>query len=188
MLKLHHMLIGMALPVLSCTCLASSELNMALSSDLAAADYAHASSTQVSQWGFGALYNDAARSSLVFLSFNVIGESSAVSGLHTGLGLKLVFHDTFQSAGSLALGGKVRFSPAAWSGFGVEGGVYFAPSMLNTNDAEQYFELMARLTYSVNQQARVFLGWQNIDVDYDDVAVDDVEIDRGLNVGFSLSF
>lgn len=188
-MKLRHLLIGIALPIVSSTtCYASSRLNLALASEMAAIDYAHTNSQRGSQWGFGALYNDSNNSSLAFVSFNVIGQSSTASGVQTGLGLKAVVHDTFQAASSLALGGKLRYGPAAWSGLGVEGGLYFAPSMLNTNDAEQYFEFLVRLTYSVNQQARVFAGWQSIDVKYKDAIVQKVELDHGLNIGFSLSF
>ncbi|HEY7772039.1 MAG TPA: hypothetical protein VIC26_02570, partial [Marinagarivorans sp.] len=136
----------------------------------------------------GGLYNDDINSSLAFVSFNVIGASDAVAGLQTGLGLKAVVHDTFQTASSLALGGKVRYAPDSWSGLGIEGGAYFAPSMLNTNDADQYFEILARLTYSVHKQARVFLGLQNIDIKYDKALVDKVEMDNGANIGFTLVF
>ena len=188
MLKQCALAIAVTFPVVSTGAYASSELNLALSSDIASIDYARTNSDRGSQWSFGALYNDPNNASQAFVSFNVIGESQSASGLQTGLGLKLVVHDTFQTAGSLALGGKVRYAPEAWSGLGLEGGAYFAPSMLNTNDAEQYFEVLARVTYSVNPQARFFIGLQSINIKYDEAIVSKVEMDKGANIGFTLTF
>ncbi|BCD96517.1 YfaZ family outer membrane protein [Marinagarivorans cellulosilyticus] len=188
MLKFRRLATAILSSITSVSSYASSELNLALSSDVVAIDYANTHSERGSQWGFGALYNDPNNASQAFVSFNVIGESQSANGLQTGLGLKLVVHDTFQTAGSLALGGKARYEPEAWSGFGLEGSAYFAPSMLNTNDAKQYFEVLARLTYSVNPQARFFVGLQSINIKYDEAIVSKVKMNKGANIGFTLTF
>ncbi len=188
MMNSRDLLIGVSLLLAAATAQASSEISFALSSDMVSADYLSISDDSGSQWGFGALYSDDAHATLVFGTFNVMGKMGSDSGFSSGLGGKILVHDTFQTAGSLALGGKVRFAPEAWSGIGFEGGVYIAPNMLNTNDAEQYFEIIARAAYSVNDNSRVFVGWQNIDVKYDDAEVSKVDLDSGLNVGFSLTF
>lgn len=188
MLNRKTLFLGCALAVSAANCFAVSELNLTLSSDIVALDYAHTNDDRGNQWSFGALYNDDLDSSLAFFGFNVMGESEAVEGFQTGLGLKLVAHDTFQTAGSLALGGKLRYAPDAWSGFGLEGSAYFAPGMLNSNDADQYFDMLARVTYNVNQQARAFVGFQNITVKYDNTFNDKVKIDNGVNIGFTLTF
>lgn len=167
---------------------AGSELSISLSPDVVVLDYGHSSGNKGTRWGFGGLYNDPKRGSAVSASFNVVGTAGTSKALHTGLGFKAVVHDTFQTATSLGLGGSLAYVPASWSGLGLEGQAYYAPSMLNTNDADQYFEFLARLTYNVNQQAKVFVGYNKVRVDYDDAPVDHVNLDKTFNLGFALRF
>lgn len=188
MLKLPALIVALTLPLAATHAYAASELNLAVSGDMASLDYSYGKDDVGGHWGAGGLYSDETHSVLAFVSFTAVGETAAVSGLQTGLGVKLVTHDTFQTAVSLALGGTARFAPEAWSGVGVEGGVYFAPGMLNTHDADQYFEAHARLSYSLHEQARVFVGYQNITIKYDDDLVDKVKLDGGINIGFTLVF
>ena len=178
----------LALFVLSNAALASSELDLALSSDVIALDYRAINDDSGSMWGVGAMYNDPLSATLASVSFNVVGQATANGEVHTGLGFKGVVHDTFQTAGSIALGGLVRYQPESLKGFGFSGQLYYAPDILNSNDADQYFEFIARVSYAVHPHAHVFLGWTSVNVKYDDPIIKEVEIDQSFNVGFSLKF
>lgn len=169
---------------------AESELDLAVSSDVVAMDYRNRDEERGSQWGVGAMYNDPLSASLVSASFNVVGEADASGAVYTGLGLKLAVHDTFQTAASLALGGSLQYEPEEFMGLGLEGQIYYAPDILNTNDAEQFYELVARITYAIHPQAKVFVGWTDVNIEYDDSPFEDeeVEFEQNANLGFTLIF
>lgn len=167
---------------------AESELDMAVSADALAIDYAYRDEERGSLWGVGAMYNDPLNASLISATFNVVGEANASGAIYTGLGLKGVLHETFQTAASLALGGSIQYQPEDLMGLGLEGQLYYAPEILNTNDAEEFYELIARVTYAVHPQAKVFVGWTSVNVEYDDALIPEVEIEDNFNVGFTLVF
>lgn len=176
-------------PVLAPGAYAASELDLSVSSDVVALEYSVRDGQRGSQWGVGAMYNDDLSASLVSATFNVVGEAVATGEIHTGLGLKGVAHDTdLQSAISIALGGSVEYQPQEFHGLGLEGQLYYAPEILNTNDAEAFYEIVARVTYLVHPQAKLFLGWTNATVEYDHPLVNKVEIEKAVNVGFTLIF
>lgn len=179
----------MAAPALAPSAHAVSELDLSVSSEVVAMEYRLRDEVRGSRWGVGAMYNDDNKAALASATFNVVGQADATGETFTGLGLKAVVHDTdLQTAASLALGGSVQYQPAELNGFGVQGQLYYAPEILNTNDAEAYHELMARVTYLVHPQARVFAGWTNATVKYDDPIVNEVRVERAVNLGFTLIF
>ena len=165
---------------------AESQLGVSVSSDVVTLNYSHSSDNN-SQWGVMGLYNDPLRASLIAANFNVVGQAGESSELYTGLGFKAAIYDTFETAGSLALGGSIEYSPSEWSGFGVQGQLYYAPSIFSTKDVDKYLDFLIRATYDVNAQAKVFLGWQSIEVGYEGGG-SDIEIDKSFNLGFSLYF
>ena len=171
----------LALPVY-----AESELGVLVSSDVVAFNYGRNNDNN-SQWGMMGLYNDSEHASLIAAHFNVVGDVGDSSEFHTGLGFKAAIYDTFETAASLALGGRVEYSPVNWSGVGLIGQLYYAPNIFSTKDVSKYLDIVLRLTYAVNPQAKVFVGWQNIEVGYDEIDTD-FKIDQSLNVGFSLYF
>lgn len=188
MTKIQKLLSVAAAQLIAVQANAASELDLALSADMIGINYSALNEQRGSLWGLGAIYNDEASASAMSATFNVVGQTLAASDLQTGLGLKGVVHDTFQTATSLALGGFARYEPPQFGGFGLEGQLYLAPEMLNSNDADQYRELMLRLTYAINPRARVFGGWLDQTVKYDDPLISEVEINRSLNLGFVLNF
>lgn len=188
MTKIHKLLTIAAIQLAAVQASAVSELDIGLSADMIGINYSALNEQRGSLWGLGAIHNDDASASAVSATFNVVGETLATSNLQTGLGLKGVVHDTFQTAASLALGGFARYEPPGLGGFGIEGQAYLAPEMLNSNDADQYRELMLRLTYAINPRARIFGGWLDQTVKYDHLLIDEVEINRSLNLGFVLNF
>lgn len=173
-------------PWLAPSVYAQSELDLAVSADDVELEYSHRNEELGRQWSAGALYNDAENATMLSAGFSVVGEATANGQVFTGLGVKAAAHETFQTAGSLALGGFVEFQPAELQGLGLEGQLYYAPEVLNTNDADQFYELEARVTYAVHPQAEVFVSWSNVVVGYDHELVDEVNIEDGFNLGFTL--
>lgn len=167
---------------------ASSALDLAVSSDMVAADYMIYDEARASLWEIGATYNEDNDATAASVAYNVVGDVFKTREVRSGLGLKAVVHDTFQTGGSVALGGSIRFTPEDLMGLGLEGQIYYAPEILNFNDADRYHELLARVTYDVNPRATVFAGWLDKTVKYDDAAVSEVEISDGFNVGLRLQF
>lgn len=189
MKKLMYVFALAGAQILSTNALASSELDLGLSSDTVTLDYRFLDESRGSLWGAGLTRNDDLSATAVSAMFNVVGDTYATDQIHTGLGLKGVVHDTFQTAVSGAAGGFVRLEPAHWANVAFEGQLYFAPNMLNSNDARQYYEILARVTYDVHPRAKVFAGWINKTIKYDsDVPVRKVELNDNLNVGFILAF
>lgn len=188
MKKAGSIFLLVAAPLLATPALSSSELDFSLAADTVGIEYRLLDAQRGSQWGGGLLYNDDEDATLLSAQFSVVGEPGGVDDLYTGVGLKALVHNTFQTAATLALGGSIRYSPDHFQGIGLEGRLYYAPDILNTNDAEQYFELVARVTYAVHEQARIFVGLTDITVRYDDPVVDRVDIQRGFNIGFTMMF
>jgi|GEM_PF-1787342 len=188
MMKKSCVAMALSLPLsLAAGAQASSSLEVALSPDTVWADYSIRDESG-GRWSLGAAHNDDINASMASVAFNVVGDPVGGGEVETALGLKGVLHDTFQTAASLALGGSIRVEPDNLSGVGFEGGFYYAPSMLNSNDARRYWEGVARVTYSVHRQAQLFLGVQTSRVRYDHETVNKVDIMETANLGFRLIF
>lgn len=178
----------LAAPFLAPSAFAFSELDLAVSTEVIAVDYRLRDEVRGSLWGVGAMFNDSASASLLSATFNVVGEATQTEDVNTGLGVKAVVHDTFRTAASLGIGGSVQYRPQELSGFGLEGQLYYAPEILSVN-SEQYYEFVARVTYDVHPQARVFVGYTAVNVRYDRLDQDrEVKIEDRPNLGFTLTF
>lgn len=188
MKKSASLLALIASPILAAPAFSSSELDFSLSADVVGIEYRMLDAQRGSQWGLGLVYNDDEGATAVSAHFGVTGEPEGVDDLYTSVGLKAVVLDTFQTSAALALGGSLRYEPDHFQGIGLEGRLFYAPDILTTNDSEQYFELVARVTYAVHEQARIFVGLTDITVSYDDPLVDRVDVQRGFNLGLTMMF
>lgn len=90
--------------------------------------------------------------------------------------------DSFQS---LALGGYIDVEIAQIPGFIVGAEVYFAPSITTTDGLENFQEISFRVSYQVFENAKVYAGIRDIEVD---INGNDFNFDDGGHVGFSLEF
>lgn len=188
LLMMKKSCVGIALScLLAAGAQASSSLEFAVSPDTIWANYSIRDESG-GRWSLEAAHNDDLNASMAAIAFNVVGDPVGGGEVETALGLKGLVHDTFQTALSLALGGSMRVEPENLGGIGFEGGFYYAPSMLNTNDADRYWEGVARVTYSVHEQAQLFLGVHNTRVHYDHETVNNLDILETVNVGFRLIF
>lgn len=180
--------VGVALSsLLAAGAQASSSLELAVSPDTAWVDYSVRNESG-GRWSLGAAHNSDLNATMASVAFNVVGDPVGGGEVETALGFKGIVHDTFQTAVSLALGGSIRLEPRDFSGIGFEGGFYYAPSMLNSNDADRYWEGVARVTYAVHSQAQLFVGLQTTTVHYNHDVVGKVDIMETANVGFRLTF
>lgn len=121
---------------------ASPVMDLTIASDMAAVELSQLS--QGSLWGVGLTRNDETRATVASITFNTVDNLASMNNVRAGVGWKALYHDTFQRAFSLAVGGSFRYEPANATGLGLEGQAYLAPQVLSTNDAERYHELMPR--------------------------------------------
>lgn len=116
----------------------------------------------------------------------VSGENWSKRGVFDiGLGGRLVYvyTDLFDEA-ALAIGLRVRFFPVQRLGFG--GSVFYAPQIVTFMDGENYQEASVSMEYQLLPQAFVYVGYRNIEVDFD--KAQDVELDDKFHIGMKLLF
>ncbi len=93
-----------------------------------------------------------------------------------------------QTLGALALGFKfgVLLNPSRTAPVeaGLEG--YYAPNITSFSDAQNYFELAARLQMDIIPQAKAYVGYRRIRADTR--LYDSLELDGSLHVGIRLTF
>jgi len=124
--------------------------------------------------------------SITHLGLQVSGENWSKSGVFDiGMGGRIVYvkADPLDEA-ALAIGARVRFSPVQRVGFG--GSIYYAPKIVTFLDGEDYQEFSLSVDYQVLPQAFVYVGYRNIEVDFEDVA--DVEFDDEVHLGMRIAF
>lgn len=139
--------------------------------------------------GLGWLYNED-RGDVIHASFHLVdAASSSGSALQAGLGMRLVYTRTDPSAfdgTALALGGFARYTLPNANRYSIAGFGYFAPDITSFGDQREYFEVGARVGYSVLRDGDVYLGLRRIQVKYD--ATGRITLDSGLHVGFEIRF
>ncbi|WP_044617699.1 YfaZ family outer membrane protein [Gynuella sunshinyii] len=118
--------------------------------------------------------------------FNAVDVSNPDSDLIGGLGIKGFVYDSHETAFSAAVGGFVRYSPDFLNGLGFEGLLYYSPDVISFNDTRSFYELVARVTYKVMPQARLFIGYQDVTADYKEVG--EKPIDRAFTIGFRINY
>jgi hypothetical protein len=117
---------------------------------------------------------------------HVSGENWSKRGVfELGLGGRLIYVNTDPlDAGALAIGARLRFSPVQRVGLGAS--VYYAPQIVTFLDGENYSEVSVNLDYQLLPQAFVYVGYRNIELDFEGVR--DVELDDKVHVGMKLLF
>ncbi len=182
--------IGMAgMMVLSAGAQAAS-LNVALSSDAARFEFQTASSAlglNNADLTYSITYNDA-NDWLGGARLEVLGDAAAPgSGLHAGGGVSAMLGDTDdQSVLTVGIGGQVRYNFPQANRFAITAQGYFAPKVTSFADSEGYSDWSVQGEYELTREARLFLGYRDIEVKLD--GHDDVELERGLYGGLKLIF
>ena len=130
------------------------------------------------------LYNDDEETVLGSVGFDFVGEPGNVPGLDLGVGAEIYGGETDDNQDFINLGitGRFAYAPPRLGGFGISGRLAYAPEIFSFLDAERLLEADLRLTYAVLPKVRVYLGYQNIRMDFEDTST--WTIDEAVRVGF----
>lgn len=133
----------------------------------------------------GFLYNQSG-DSLINAGLLVRGESISVP-LIVSIGARAyVAKVATYDVGALAIGGDLLLVPDGWGGFGAGVYYYAAPGVVAFSDAEGLSEYGAYVNFQITPQARIALGYQEINVSIKNG--EDQTLDKGAYFGLNLSF
>jgi hypothetical protein len=139
----------------------------------------------------GGVYNETNQSGAVLAGFNAVDATMANKELIGGLGFKAMGLKNSVSDFSVGLGvgGFLRWQPDFMNGLGLEGQAYFSPSILSFGDLTSANEVVARITYKVLPQARVFVGYHDLRGEYNiDGEADSGVVDSTFHIGFRMTY
>ncbi len=136
----------------------------------------------------GFLYNEDNESWAVTAGFNAVDATMANQEMIGGVGFKALMMSTDASDFSVGagVGGFLRWQPNFMNGLGLEGQAYFAPNILSFGKLTSAYEAVARVTYKVLPQARVFIGYHEVTGNYENRS--DVSVDSTFHIGFRMAY
>lgn len=124
---------------------------------------------------------------LYHAGLHVSGENWSQSGTFViSLGGRIYYAGSDnQDLSALGFGGAMRFSPVHRVGVGAH--LYYAPTITSWMDAKNFREAGVRVDYQLLPQAFVYVGYRNIEADFEN-GVNNVELDDDAHIGFKLLF
>ncbi|WP_320827225.1 YfaZ family outer membrane protein [Reinekea sp.] len=136
----------------------------------------------------GAMYNENTDNWAIMAGFNAVDATMANKELIGGVGFKLLLlsSEASELAVAAGVGGFLRWQPEFMNGLGFEGQTYFAPSILSFGGLTSAYEVVARVTYKVLPQARIFVGYHEVTGNYTDIS--NVSVDSTYHVGFRMTY
>jgi hypothetical protein len=119
---------------------------------------------------------------LSFLMQNQMGNED----LTLGLGLKL---NSTKDYSTVPLGAEAKYHIPAQTPIPIfiNLALYYAPSVLTMQDADNYLEYRAEADFEVIENGRVILGYRVMNTNYDDNR-GDVEYNKAMYIGFKFAF
>ena len=138
----------------------------------------------------GLLYSEREEAYAVSAGFNAVDATLANRELVGGVGFKgFVFNarEIDEIGAALAVGGFLRWQPDFMNGLGAEANIYYSPSILSFRDTSAFQEIIARVTYKILPQARLFAGWHDVSAYYGSGATK-TNIDRSFHLGFRFNY
>ncbi len=140
----------------------------------------------------GVLYSEEDSNWAVTAGFNAVDASLANRELIGGVGFKALLLSTQVSdfSAGIGVGGFLRWQPAVMNGAGLEGQFYYSPSIMSFGDLVDAYEGVARVTYKILPQAKVFLGYHSLKglYDLDGGSNKSEAVDSSFHVGFRLVY
>ena len=137
----------------------------------------------------GWLYNQD-KGDVIHASFHLVdAASSSGTALQAGLGVRLVHTRTDPSIAdgtALAVGGFARYTLPNADRFNIGGYIYYAPDVTSFGDQSDYYEVGARVGYSVLRDGDVYLGLRRVQAKYKGLGR--FTFDSGLHAGFEIRF
>ena len=143
--------------------------------------------------GFGALINeddDIMGTGYILVSGSNTGD---VRGLHFGVGAK-GYIGTLDGpngqldadGGAVAIGARLRYVFSSSMPFAVLGEVYYAPDVTSISDYDGLTEYRLAAELEVTPSARAYIGYRNLEVEFDNYA--DYEVDDAAHIGIRFEF
>lgn len=190
-MRLRHLALVPALLAAAAPAAATS-LDFNLSSESAKLSFIQPLAPEGLEIGGGWLHHED-DGDLLELDLHLVDDANPGRGaLELGVGGKLVaVNDDRRDAegGSLAIGGKFRWTWPNFNRFAVGGHAYYAPGATSASDIDGYQELALRAEYLLLRNANAYLGYREVELDYDGRRFgSDRDFDSGPYAGIRISF
>jgi hypothetical protein len=136
----------------------------------------------------GAMYDENTKNWAIMAGFNAVDATMASKELIGGVGFKLLVlsSEAKDLAAAAGVGGFLRWQPEFMNGLGFEGQTYFAPSILSFGGLTSAYEVVARVTYKILPQARIFIGYHEVTGNYTNIS--NVSVDSTYHIGFRMAY
>lgn len=185
---ISKLLFSTALVVASTSVLAGGAVDFALSNESLRVEHDAVLVNSGAHFSTGFIYNETLNNWALTAGFNAVDSTTANRDLVGAVGFKamLLSSEVSDFSMGVGVGGFLRWQPDFMNGLGFEGDAYFAPSILSFGKLTSAYETVARVTYKILPQARVFIGYHDVTGNYDSQS--DVEIDKTFHIGFRMSY
>ncbi len=131
------------------------------------------------------LYHDDKNTKLGNFGLDFVGSPGNIAGLNLGVGSKFYLGSSKSSTdfANLAVGLRSSYIFPRLQGLGVSGHLYYAPEVFSFQDSEHLLESGVRLTYAILPKAKIYIGYQNIDLGVEHRSSNQT-IDNSVRIGF----
>ena len=182
--------VALVLVALTATPASAGWFELGLSSDSvqvsAGAHLGQDNEAQLALGGRGLFYDDADTKLGAFVA-RFEGDATAVEGLRFGIGVDVFVGESLdRDVGAAVIGLEGSYAPMAWRGAFVGGRLGYAPDFMAWSDTQRFFEWSLRGGYRFNPKVGVFVEYQRVEADFDDL--DNLEVDDSVRVGFGGRF
>lgn len=192
-MKIHFRFVCACIGVLlgSSAAQAASSLDLSLSNESARVRYGKDISSSPQgrkELGVGALYNTN-DNAMLDAWFHITDEAgSKAPGLDASVGFKGYLGKTkHMEYLGLGIGGALLYRPVQNNRIQLSAGAHFSPNIVTFLDADNLWEINARIGYEVLPAAIAYISYQNIRVNFS-VYENEQVIQRGGQVGLELRF
>jgi hypothetical protein len=188
---MHRFLRRASLVLLSVVCTigtsSGGELEIYLNDDAARGRFGSAVGRTNLDFDVGALHHRD-EGTLFHAGLYVAGfADQGASTLEVALGGRLLVAETEVEDGSaLAVGGSIDYALPKIERLALGAFLFYAPSSTSFGDVDEMLDVGASVGYRVLESSTLFLTVTSVDVQFDSGA--EVEVDRGIHVGFRTSF
>lgn len=110
------------------------------------------------------------------------------SSLRLSVGARAYYSNIGESdAALIALGGDFLLSPENWSGMGIGGSYFTAPSVTTFSDSDAFSEYSVSLHYQITPQANISFGYQLINIKLKNES-SDRDLEEGSFLAITIDF
>ena len=164
-------------------------LDLSLNNSAVGLDYSTQLNSSELNLGAGLLHHED-NGDVYYGSLFVADNVNKQSGLLAGLGGRLYYmdNDTSDASGTaVGIGGFINWEVPTVTNLSLRTDLYYAPDVLAFDDISRYLDFTARIQYRIIEQAWIYLGYRNAEVEPAD-SNDDQTFDEGGHIGIMLWF